>query len=325
MNANTIGNVFTLTTFGESHGAAIGGMIDGCPSQLKIDFSLIESELKRRSTAQTQTDSQRKEADRVEFLSGIFDGVTLGTPIAFLVRNTDVKSSDYDELKDVYRPSHADFTYQQKYGIRDWRGGGRASARCTLPIVVAGAIAKQLLLEKKITIHAEIASMGDVEQARKNADSVGGVIHCDIRNLPAGLGEPMFHKFQADLAAAMFSLPAVKGFEYGDGFAMAAMKGSECNDVFVCENGKIHAATNHSGGIQGGITNGETMSFNVAFKPIPSIALPQQTVDEVGEECTLLIKGRHDVCAVPRAVVLVEALAAMVSVDHLMLFKRSFR
>ena len=323
MNANTIGNVFTLTTFGESHGAAIGGVIDGCPAKLKIDFGLIESELKRRATAQSQTDSQRKEADKVEFLSGILDGVTLGTPIAFVVRNTDCKSSDYDELKNVYRPSHSDFTYQQKYGIRDWRGGGRASARCTLPIVVAGAIAKQLLLEEKITIRAEIASMGDVEQAWKDGDSVGGIIHCDILNLPAGLGEPMFHKFQADLAAAMFSIPAVKGFEYGDGFAMAAMKGSECNDVFVCENGKIHTETNHSGGIQGGITNGETVGFNVAFKPIPSIAMLQQTVDEAGQERTLLIKGRHDVCAIPRAVVLVEALAAMVALDHLMLFMKN--
>ena len=324
MNANTIGNIFTLTTFGESHGAAIGGVIDGCPSRLKIDFGLIESELKRRATAQTQTDSQRKETDKVEFLSGILDGVTLGTPIAFMVRNTDCKSSDYGELKDVYRPSHADFTYQQKYGIRDWRGGGRASARCTLPIVVAGAIAKQMLMTEQISVKAEIASMGDVVQARKDGDSVGGVIHCCIKNVPAGLGEPMFHKFQADLAAAMFCLPAVKGFEYGDGFAMATMKGSECNDAFVCENGKIHAATNHSGGIQGGITNGEDICFNVAFKPIPSIALPQQTVNEAGEDCTLLIKGRHDVCAVPRAVVLVEALAAMVTVDHWMLLKRNF-
>lgn len=319
MNANTLGNIFTLTTFGESHGAAIGGVIDGCPARLKIDFGLIENELKRRSTGQSHTDSQRKETDKVEFLSGILDGVTLGTPIAFFVRNTDCKSSDYDELKDVYRPSHADFTYQQKYGIRDWRGGGRASARCTLPIVVAGAIAKQLLDAQGISVDAEITSIGDLEQARKDGDSVGGVIHCDIKNVPAGLGEPMFHKFQADLAAAMFSLPAVKGFEYGDGFAMAAMKGSECNDAFICENGKIHAATNHSGGIQGGITNGETVTFNVAFKPIPSIARPQQTVNEAGEEHTLLIKGRHDVCAVPRAVVLVEALAAIVTLDHLML------
>lgn len=321
MNANTIGNIFTLTTFGESHGTAIGGVIDGCPAKLKIDFDLIESELKRRATAQTQTDSQRKEADKVEFLSGIMDGITLGTPIAFIVRNTDCKPSDYDELKDVYRPSHADFTYQQKYGIRDWRGGGRASARCTLPIVVAGAIAKQLLAAQGIIANAEIASVGDLEQARKDGDSVGGVIHCDITNVPAGLGEPMFHKFQADLAAAMFSLPAVKGFEYGDGFAMAEMKGSECNDAFVCENGKIHTSTNHSGGIQGGITNGETVSFNVAFKPIPSIAMPQQTVNEAGEEYTLLIRGRHDVCAVPRAVVLVEALAVIVTLDHLMLSK----
>ena len=319
MNANTIGNVFTLTTFGESHGVAIGGVIDGCPSKLKIDFGLIDSELKRRTTAQTQTDSQRKEPDRVEFLSGVLDGVTLGTPIAFIVRNTDCKSSDYSELKDVYRPSHADFTYQQKYGIRDWRGGGRASARCTLPFVVAGAIAKQLLDAQDISVNAEISSIGDLDEARKEGDSVGGVIHCDIRNVPAGLGEPMFHKFQADLAAAMFSLPAVKGFEYGDGFAMAAMKGSECNDAFVYEDGKMRTATNHSGGIQGGVTNGETVTFNVAFKPIPSIAMPQQTVNEVGEVCTLLIKGRHDVCAVPRAVVLVEALAAIVTLDHLML------
>lgn len=319
MNANTLGNIFTLTTFGESHGAAIGGVIDGCPAKLKIDFGLVENELRRRATAQTQTDSQRKETDKIEFLSGILDGVTLGTPIAFIVRNTDCKSSDYDELKDVYRPSHADFTYQQKYGIRDWRGGGRASARCTLPIVVAGAIAKQLLDAQGISVDAEITSIGDLEQARKDGDSVGGVIHCDIKNVPAGLGEPMFHKFQADLAAAMFSLPAVKGFEYGDGFAMAAMKGSECNDAFICENGKIHPATNHSGGIQGGITNGETVTFDVAFKPIPSIARPQQTVNEAGEEHTLLIKGRHDVCAVPRAVVLVEALAAIVTLDHLML------
>ena len=319
MNANTIGNVFTLTTFGESHGVAIGGVIDGCPSKLKIDFSLIERELKRRATAQTQTDSQRKEPDRVEFLSGVLDGVTLGTPIAFIVRNTDCKSSDYSELKDIYRPSHADFTYQQKYGIRDWRGGGRASARCTLPFVVAGAIAKQLLDAQDISVNAEISSIGDLDEARKEGDSVGGVIHCDIRNVPAGLGEPMFHKFQADLAAAMFGLPAVKGFEYGDGFAMAAMKGSECNDAFIYEDGRIRTATNHSGGIQGGVTNGETVTFNVAFKPIPSIAMPQQTVNEVGEVCTLLIKGRHDVCAVPRAVVLVEALAAIVTLDHLML------
>ena len=324
MNANTIGNVFTLTTFGESHGVAIGGVIDGCPSKLKIDFSLIERELKRRATAQTQTDSQRKEPDRVEFLSGVLDGVTLGTPIAFIVRNTDCKSSDYSELKDIYRPSHADFTYQQKYGIRDWRGGGRASARCTLPFVVAGAIAKQLLDTQDISVNAEISSIGDLDEARKEGDSVGGVIHCDIRNVPAGLGEPMFHKFQADLAAAMFGLPAVKGFEYGDGFAMAAMKGSECNDAFIYEDGRIRTATNHSGGIQGGITNGETIAFNVAFKPIPSIAQPQQTVNEAGENHTLLIKGRHDVCAVPRSVVLVEALAALVTLDHLMIFKKCF-
>ena len=312
---NTIGHIYKLTTFGESHGAAIGGVIDGCPSQLKLDFSFIEQELLRRKTAQTSTASQRKEPDRIEWLSGLLDGVTLGTPIAFMVRNEDCKLEDYEALKDVYRPSHADYTYEQKYGIRDWRGGGRASARTTLPIVVAGAIAKQILKGKGITITAEVVSMGDVEQARKEGDTVGGIVECSIVGVPAGLGEPMFGKFSAELAHAMFSLPAVKGFEVGDGFALAKMKGSEANDTFINKDGEIASLTNHSGGIQGGITNGNDVVFRVAFKPIPSISRPQQTVTRAGEPCEIAIEGRHDVCALPRAVVLVEALAAMVTLD----------
>ena len=316
---NTIGHLFRLTTFGESHGTAIGGVIDGCPSQLKLDFDFIENELNRRKTAQAETASQRREPDAVEWLSGLLDGITLGTPIAFMVRNEDCKSGDYGALKDVYRPSHADFVYEQKYGLRDWRGGGRASARTTLPIVVAGAIAKQILKEKDVKVFAEIVYMGDAQQAQKEGDTVGGIVKGRVIGLPAGLGEPMFGKFSAELAYAMFSIPAVKGFEIGDGFALAKMKGSVANDVFVNKDGKITTLTNHSGGIQGGITNGNEVVFRVAFKPIPSISLPQQTVNKAGEPCEIAIQGRHDVCALPRAVVLVEALAAMVTVDEMML------
>lgn len=330
---NTIGHIFRLTTFGESHGAAIGGIIDGCPSQLKLDFDFIDSELDRRKTAQSSTSSQRKEPDRIEWLSGLLDGTTLGTPIAFIVRNEDCKPEDYEALKDIYRPSHADFTYEQKYGLRDWRGGGRASARTTLPIVVAGAIAKQVLGGEGIMISARVTELGNVELAQREGDTVGGVVECHITGVPAGLGDPMFGKFSAELAHAMFSLPAVKGFEVGDGFALAKMKGSEANDTFInsdeehrtgdkghgTEDKRITTATNHSGGIQGGITNGNEVVFRVAFKPIPSIAKPQQTVNRAGETLTLAIEGRHDVCALPRAVVLVEALAAMVTVDAILL------
>lgn len=315
---NTIGHIFRLTTFGESHGTAIGGVIDGCPSQLKLDFGFIDSELQRRRTAQSATSSQRLEPDKIEWLSGLLDGTTLGTPIAFMVRNEDCKSADYENLKDVYRPSHADFTYERKYGIRDWRGGGRASARTTLPIVVAGAIAKQILIEKDIFVRAETVFMGDAEQARKEGDTVGGIAECRIMGMPAGLGEPMFGKVSAELAHAMFSIPAVKGFEIGDGFALAKMKGSEANDTFINKDGRITTLTNHSGGIQGGITNGNDVVFRVAFKPIPSIAKPQQTVNRAGETCEIAIGGRHDVCALPRALVLVEALAAMVTLDLLL-------
>ena len=312
---NTLGHLFKLTTFGESHGAVIGGVIDGCPSQLKLDFDFIENELRRRKTAQSPTASQRKESDRIEWLSGLLDGVTLGTPIAFMVRNEDCNSEDYEALKDVYRPSHADFTYEQKYGLRDWRGGGRASARTTLPIVVAGAIAKQILKARGIQVNAEVTSMGDAEQARKEGDTVGGIVECCIKGVPAGFGEPMFNKFSAELAHAMFSLPAVKGFEIGDGFAFANMKGSEANDTIINKDGQITTLTNHSGGVQGGITNGNDIVFRVAFKPIPSIAQPQQTVNRAGEPCKITVMGRHDVCALPRAVVLVEALGGMVVLD----------
>ena len=312
---NTIGHFFRLTTFGESHGAAIGGIIDGCPSKLKLDFDFIDSELNRRKTAQSATASQRKEPDQIEWLSGLLEGVTLGTPIAFMVRNEDCKPADYEVLKDVYRPSHADFTYEQKFGLRDWRGGGRASARTTLSIVVAGAIAKQILKGKGIQIVAEVTEMGDAEQAKNEGDTVGGIVECRIIGAPTGLGEPMFGKLSAELAHAMFSLPAVKGFEIGDGFALARMKGSETNDTFINRGGHITTLTNHSGGIQGGISNGNDIVFRVAFKPIPSIAKPQQTVNREGEVCQIAIEGRHDVCALPRAVVLVEALAALVTVD----------
>ena len=321
---NTIGHIFKLTTFGESHGTAIGGVIDGCPSKLKLDFDFIASELLRRKTAQSETASQRKESDQIEWLSGLLDGVTLGTPIAFMVRNEDGKPEDYEALKDVYRPSHADFTYEKKYGLRDWRGGGRASARTTLPIVVAGAIAKQFLKGQDIQVFAKVTSMGDVEQARKEDDTVGGIVECRIVGVPAGWGEPMFGKFSAELAYAMFSLPAVKGFEVGDGFALANMKGSEANDTFINRDGQITTLTNHSGGIQGGITNGNEVVFRVAFKPIPSIAQPQQTVNRAGEQREITIEGRHDVCALPRAVVLVEALAAMVTTDECMLSASQF-
>ena len=303
---NTIGDLFRLTTFGESPGPAICGVLDGCPSGIKIDFDFIDKELQRRTTAQAESASQRVEPDRVEWLSGLLDGMTLGTPIAFIVRNEDARSEDYETMKEVFRPSHADFTYQQKYGIRDWRGGGRASARTTVPVVVAGAIAKQILLQQNIQIKARVLEIGgesDPERieelllrCRKGDDSVGGIASCSITGLPAGLGEPMFDKFQACLAKAMFSIPAVKGFEYGDGFKMTRMLGSQANDAFgTTPDGCIRPMTNHSGGIQGGVTNGEEVFFNVAFKPIPTIGHG----------------NRHDVCALPRALVIVEAMAAL--------------
>ena len=332
MGANTFGNKFSLTTFGESHGEAIGGVIDGCPAGLQIDFNMIEEELRRRKTASTSTSSQRKESDKVTFLSGVFEGKTLGTPIAFMVRNEDAKSSDYYNIKNVYRPSHADFTYQHKYGIRDYRGGGRSSARTMLPCVVAGCLAKQILSSQNIEIRSYVTQIGDVkknefsheeiqsilQKVKEERDSVGAAVRVEIDNVPAGVGDPYFRKLQAVLAQAMFSINAVKGFEYGEGFNAASMRGSECNDSFVNENGKIRTKTNHSGGIQGGISNGEKIYFNVAFKPIPTIMQPQQTVDIDGNEIVYEIEGRHDVCVVPRVLPIVEAMTAMAIVDLLL-------
>ena len=329
MGANTFGTNFCLTTFGESHGEAIGGVIDGCPAGMQIDFNMIEEELRRRKTASTTTSSQRKESDKIIFLSGVFEGKTLGTPVAFMVKNEDARPSDYDNIKNVYRPSHADFTYHQKYGIRDYRGGGRSSARALLPCVVAGCIAKQILSSQNIVIRSYVTQIGDVkkdafsheeiqsvlQKVKEERDTVGAVVRVEIDNVPAGIGEPYFRKLQAVLAHAMFSINAVKGFEYGEGFNAASMRGSQCNDSFINDNGRIRTKTNHSGGIQGGISNGEKIYFNVAFKPIPTIMQPQHTVDLDGNEMFYDIEGRHDVCVVPRALPIVEAMTAMAIVD----------
>ena len=317
MNSNTFGTAFCLTTFGESHGPAIGGVIDGCPTGVILDKSLIENELSRRKPGQNATMSARKEPDEVEFLSGLYEGKTTGTPIAFLIRNKDAKSSDYENIKNVFRPSHADFTYQEKYGIRDYAGGGRGSARTLLPCVVAGAIAKQILATQSIEILSEVIEMGEAREK----DTVGAIIKGTIKNAPVGLGEPAFMKFHAVLAYAMMSINAAKGFEIGEGFNAARMRGSECNDEFINDGGRIHTKTNHSGGVQGGITNGEEIVFKVAFKPIPSVMLPQQTVDIHGNETVLEIQGRHDVCVVPRVLPIVEAMAAMVTLDFILLKK----
>ena len=317
MNSNTFGTAFCLTTFGESHGAAIGGVIDGCPAGILLDKAFIEKELSRRKPGQNATMSARKEPDEVEYLSGLFEGKTTGAPIAFLIRNKDAKSSDYENIKDVFRPSHADFTYQMKYGIRDYAGGGRGSARTLLPCVVAGAIAKQILSSQGIEISSEVVEMGEVREK----DTVGAIIQGTIKNAPVGLGEPAFMKFHAILAYAMMTINAAKGFEIGEGFNAAKMRGSECNDEFVFDGERIRTKTNHSGGVQGGITNGEDIVFRVAFKPIPSVMLPQQTVDIQGNAVTLEIQGRHDTCVVPRVIPIVEAMAAMVTLDFVLLKK----
>ena len=317
MNSNTFGTAYCLTTFGESHGPAIGGVIDGCPAGILLDKSLIEKELSRRKPGQNNTMSTRKEPDEVEYLSGLFEGKTTGTPIAFLIRNKDAKTSDYENIKNVFRPSHADFTYQEKYGIRDYAGGGRGSARTLLPCVVAGAIAKQILTSQGIEIQSNVIQMGE----EREKDTVGAVVQGIIKNAPMGLGEPAFMKFHAVLAHAMMSINAAKGFEIGEGFSAARMRGSECNDEFINDCGRIRTKTNHSGGVQGGITNGEDIVFNVAFKPIPSIMLPQQTVDIHGNPTTLEIQGRHDICVAPRVLPIVEAMAAMVTLDFILLKK----
>ncbi len=352
MAGNSFGNIFTLTTFGESHGEAIGGIIDGCPAGLKLNFEAIQAEMIRRKPGQSAIVTQRKEPDVVRFLSGIFEGITTGTPIGFIIENTNQKSHDYSHIMNSYRPSHADYTYDKKYGIRDYRGGGRSSARETACRVVAGAVAKQLL--KNVTITAFVSGVGSlkldknyseldfseieknpvrcadpkmaqemeayIRDIRKQGDTVGGMVTCVIQNLPIGLGEPVFDKLHAQLGKAMLSINAVKGFEYGSGFAGTQLKGSEHNDVF---NNDGSTKTNHSGGVQGGISNGEDVYFNVAFKPVATIMKSQETIDTDGNTVEMQGKGRHDPCVVPRAVPIVEAMAALVTIDFWLLNRLS--
>ncbi|MDP1621719.1 MAG: chorismate synthase [Bacteroidales bacterium] len=335
MSGNSIGKAFILTTFGESHGVAVGGVIDGFPANLEINVSYIQSELDRRRSGKEFFSSPRIEEDKLEILSGLFEGKSTGAPIAFLVYNQDQRPSDYDHLANAFRPSHADYTWKQKFGIRDPRGGGRASARETLARVAGGAFAKSFLHTKNIKIVAGICQIGEyqipdpvshisepqilsfLEQLKADGDTTGGVIACTISGVPAGLGEPVFDKLHADLAKAMLSINAVKGFEYGSGFRSASMKGSEHNDLFVNKNGVIRTLTNHSGGIQGGISNGEDIYFRVAFKPVATLMKDQDTVNSDGEPTVLKGKGRHDVCVVPRALPIVEAMAALVIADHM--------
>ncbi len=349
---NTFGQLFRVTTFGESHGGGIGVVIDGCPPKIDISEADIQRELDRRRPGQSQITTQRQEEDRCEILSGLFEGKTLGTPIAILVRNQDARPEAYAEMKETFRPSHADFTYEAKYGIRNWQGGGRASARETIGRVAAGAVARKVLekLYPKIDIVAyvtkihEIAAKIDrtkvkieeveanivrcpdesaaksmialIEKVRAEGDSVGGVIECVVRNAPAGLGEPVFDKLEADLAKAMLSLPATKGFEIGSGFSATQMRGSEHNDSFEMRDDRVRTTTNKSGGVQGGISNGEEIYFRVAFKPTATIAREQSTVTASHEQTKLTARGRHDPCVLPRAVPMVEAMAALVLCDH---------
>lgn len=352
MAGSTFGNLVRLSTFGESHGKAVGGMLEGIPAGFTIDLEEVQKELDRRKPGQSAIVTQRKESDKVQFLSGIYEGKTLGTPIGFLVENEDQKSADYNELEKAFRPSHADFTYQQKYGIRDHRGGGRSSARETVSRVVAGAIAKQILAQQGIRIDAFVDQIGSLQwigqwnsalkevsestivrvpslelaeqmeelirEVRKDGDTIGGRIRCVIEGVPAGLGEPVFDKLHAELGKAMLSINAVKGFEIGSGFSSVTMRGSEHNDLFTTD-GKTK--TNHSGGIQGGISNGMPIDFRVAFKPVATIMKPQDTINETFEAVSLSGKGRHDPCVVPRAVPIVESMAALVILDYLLIQK----
>ena len=352
---NSFGKLFKITTFGESHGIALGVIIDGCPAGLKIDEAKLIAEMQRRKPGQSKITTQRKEEDEFEIKSGIFEGVTTGTPIGIVINNSDQKSKDYSHISDKFRPSHADYTYYEKYGLRDYRGGGRSSARETAARVVGGAIAKQLLETKGISIQAYVSQVGelkleksynelDLSQAeenivrcpdpviaeemielidlvRKDRDTIGGVVTCVIKNTPAGLGEPVFDRLHAELGKAMLSINAVKGFEYGSGFGGVKMRGSKHNDTFVQQGDKVHTLTNHSGGIQGGISNGEDIYFNVAFKPVATIMTDQASVNEAGEEVVVSGKGRHDPCVVPRAVPIVEAMAALVIADYILLAK----
>lgn len=354
MPGNSFGLLFRLTSFGESHGAAIGGVIDGCPPGILIDPEFIRTEMRRRRPGQSHIVTQRKEEDEVEFLSGIYEGKTTGASIGFIVRNTDQRPKDYDALKEIYRPSHADYTYDAKYGFRDHRGGGRASARETVARVVAGAIAKLLLAQNGISVTAYVSQVGElalaknyteldlsltesnivrcpdiamanemialIENIRKQGDTVGGVVSCVAKGVPPGLGDPVFDKLHADLGKAMLSINAVKGFEFGSGFAGSSMRGSEHNDPFVPGTGKrkIVTSANRSGGIQGGISNGEDVYFRVAFKPVATIIQKQRTVNTKAQIVEMMGRGRHDPCVVPRAVPIVEAMCAIVLADHLL-------
>jgi len=350
MAGNSFGNLFKLTTFGESHGVAIGGIIDGCPPGIELDLEAIQGEMNRRKPGQSNIVTQRKEPDEVKFLSGIFEGVTTGTPIGFVIENSNQKSHDYSHIKDSYRPSHADYVYEKKYGLRDYRGGGRSSARETASRVVAGAIAKQVL--KNVKINAFTSSVGDIfidkpyqdldfskiesndvrcpdsaiaekmitriKDIRKEGDTIGGTVTCVLQNVPIGLGEPVFDKLHAELGKAMLSINAVKGFEFGSGFCGAKMKGSEHNDLFNIDGS---TKTNLSGGIQGGISNGMDIYFRVAFKPVATLIQKYETINRAGEIVEMQGKGRHDPCVVPRAVPIVEAMAALVLADYLLINK----
>lgn len=321
---NTIGKLLTLTTFGESHGPAMGGVLDGMPAGVDIDLDALQRFVDRRRTGQTIGSSKRDERDRVEVLSGIWQGKTLGTPIGFIVRNTDAHSDDYNDLAQCYRPNHADYTWEKKYGIRDPRGGGRASARETVARVVAGGIAVQALARLGITVEASFSPVdpAELERAVKDGDTLGGIIECVVKGVPAGLGEPVFGKLHAQLAAAMMSIPSVHGFEYGDGFGMAAKRGSEVMDQFVKrEDGTIGTLTNHSGGIQGGISNGEDIVMRMAFKPVPSLMREVPTIDREGNPVILQPRGRHDAWVLPRALPIVEAMAALVLLDNYLIKK----
>ena len=349
---NTFGHIFTLTTFGESHGEAIGGVVDGMPAGIAIDLDFIQQELNRRRPGQSALTTSRQEADQVELLSGVFEGFSTGTPIGFLVRNTNQHSQDYENLRSLFRPSHADYTYQYKYGTRDHRGGGRSSARITISRCVAGALAKLALRQSGISIQAYTQQVGDIalehsyqhydltltetnavrcpdpekaaamerliREVKGEGDTIGGIISCVVKGCPAGVGEPEFSKLHADLGAAMLSINAVKGFEYGEGFAGVTQRGSEQNDIW--QEG-FATQSNHSGGIQGGISNGQDIYFRVAFKPVATLLREQQTIDVDGNETTFTASGRHDPCVLPRAVPVVEAMAAMVILDHLLLSK----
>lgn len=357
MAGNSFGDIFKITTFGESHGKAIGVILDGCPSNIEIDEEFIQSELDKRKPGQSKITTQRKESDTAQILSGVFEGKSTGTPIAIVIPNEDQRSKDYSHISDKFRPSHADYTYQMKYGIRDYRGGGRSSARETAARVAAGAIAKLFLKQQGIEIFAHVSGVGNIEAPninlsnlnelletresniarcadpatanemiefidgiRKAGDTVGGRISAVIRNVPVGLGEPVFDKLHADLAKAMMGINAVHGFEYGSGFEGSKLKGSEHNDIFTSDNDKVITKTNYSGGVQGGISNGMDITFKVAFKPVATIMRDQDTLNQDGEATTISGKGRHDPCVVPRAVIIVEAMAALVIADQLLKF-----